>query len=48
MKIKTRKTKTGASVSIPAETDAEKDALTKAIMSGELMRALNDPKGGKK
>lgn len=43
MRITSKKTKTGATISIRADSKADKSALTKAVLSGELMRALNGP-----
>lgn len=41
MKITSKRTKTGATISIRATSKADRKALTQAVMSGELMKALN-------
>ena len=41
MKITKRKTKSGMTVTVTAETKDDKKRLMESILSGELMRALN-------
>jgi hypothetical protein len=40
MKITRRKTKTGCTITVKAESDADKRQLTEAMASGVLQRAL--------
>lgn len=44
MKIIVKRKPGGATISIRAKSDADRKALTEAVMSGSLMRALNNPK----
>ena len=41
MKITSKRTKTGATVSIRATSKRDREVLTKAVMSGALMASLN-------